>query len=516
MTGNVDNIKIRMYNTGSVGDCILLLFCKDTDISFSMLIDCGGIKTSADAINPCVSDIAATCKHQLDLLIVTHQHEDHISGFNLARALFDQITVKETWMSWVEDPTDPIAGVVKDKFGKRLRQLQEQTERAQAHLQRYAKQTSDALGFGKRYAQHQASLDAIKEQLEFEAGDTASDRGARAANGTPAPTAKNAAAKTARAATAAASTVTKGLTNNDAMEYVRKKGRTIAYRLPGEVIKNLPGAEGIKFYILGPPRDPDLSFLKIEMDTDEMYQLALGTVPTPVPPTQRLTASGITLRPQSSPFDAGHQLSGKEEAAFWRQYGSDEMKWRQIELDWVGTGDVSLALTRFVNNTSLAMALEFEDSGRVVLLPADAQSGNWMSWHKPDVSDTLKTNGGKDTNELLAATVFYKVGHHGSHNGTASHSGLDLVTSPSLVAFMPLVQDKVPLAWGGAANFPAEQLYGALIEKTKGRVVRTDVGLIDDPRAQRLRGLLPAADINAFTNAFRKGSCYVEYTINGK
>jgi hypothetical protein len=144
------------------------------------------------------------------------------------------------------------------------------------------------------------------------------------------------------------------------------------------------------------------------------------------------------------------------------------LKWRQIETDWLDSGsEVALALTKLTNNTSLALALEFEDSGTVVLLPADAQSGNWISWHRPEVMKSLKDKGGKDTNELLANTVFYKVGHHLSHNGTASVSGLEMMTNDKLVAFAPLVQDKVPVAWGGAANFPAKGLYKKVIEKTK-------------------------------------------------
>jgi hypothetical protein len=138
-----------------------------------------------------------------------------------------------------------------------------------------------------------------------------------------------------------------------------------------------------------------------------------------------------------------------------------------------------------------------------------------MGWHKPDVSDALKEAGGKDTNELLHHTVFYKVGHHGSHNGTASKSGLDLIQGKNLVAFMPLVQDKVPKEWGGADNFPARELYGVLIEKTKGRIVRTDEGIITDERAEKLRSLLSAKERKAFMKGVVKGDCFFEFVVNG-
>jgi len=168
---------------------------------------------------------------------------------------------------------------------------------------------------------------------------------------------------------------------------------------------------------------------------------------------------------------------------------------------------------RLTNNTSLAIALEFEKTGTVILLPADAQSGNWMSWHKPEVNDSFKKKGGKDINELLKNTVFYKVGHHSSHNGTASVSGLDLMDNNRLVAFIPLVQNKVPLAWGGAKNFPAAKLYPKLIEKAKGRVVRTDQGLITDATAKSLRNQLSGDDQSNFKKQFQSGPNYFEYSI---
>ena len=70
-------------------------------------------------------------------------------------------------------------------------------------------------------------------------------------------------------------------------------------------------------------------------------------------------------------------------------------------------------LDTFTNNSSLALAIELVDSGKVLLFAADAQTGNWSSWkdvkwETPDVK----------TDDLLARTVLYKVGHHASHNAT--------------------------------------------------------------------------------------------------
>ena len=42
--------------------------------------------------------------------------------------------------------------------------------------------------------------------------------------------------------------------------------------------------------------------------------------------------------------------------------------------------------------------------------------------------------------DLLRRIVFYKVGHHGSHNATLKEGGLETMTSPALVAAMPVDQ----------------------------------------------------------------------------
>lgn len=485
MSEQIDNITIRMYNTGSVGDCILYLFKNGDDVRFTMLVDCGGYKTDSKFIGPCVDDIRKACKDQIDLLVITHQHEDHLSGFNLGRAGFDKITVKQTWMSWVEDKTDTIAQKIKTKYGKKLKSLKASTERSLEKVSKLSA-VSDYKNAKKRLDTVKLNLEQTLELIAFESGEL---HGPRLAAGKR--------------------------SNDDAMEYARSKGK-ISYQLPGKVIRNIPGAAGIKFYILGPPRDEDLSFLKIETRPEEMYHLALNAKTGTKTEKASIVHSGTVLQPGVSPFAEYFHECGAALSNFTGKYNSEKYKWRQIEIDSEDDGsEVALALTRLTNNTSLAMAIEFEASGKVILLPADAQSGNWMSWHKPDVMKGLKEGGGKDTNELLDNTVFYKVGHHGSHNGTASLSGLERITSRDLVAFMPLIQDKVPAAWGGPENFPAVKLYEALIEKTKGRLVRTDEGIVTDERAKKMRNLLPKTALEDFNSHFKKGSCYMEYTVRG-
>ncbi|MBD0319052.1 MAG: hypothetical protein ICV87_01865, partial [Gemmatimonadetes bacterium] len=83
-------------------------------------------------------------------------------------------------------------------------------------------------------------------------------------------------------------------------------------------------------------------------------------------------------------------------------------------------------------------------------------------------------------------TVFYKVGHHCSHNATAKKGGLELMTRDDLVAFVPL--DKAT-AEKQKWEMPAPPLFRALKEKAKERVVLSDAGE-EVPKAARDAGVL--------------------------
>ena len=86
------------------------------------------------------------------------------------------------------------------------------------------------------------------------------------------------------------------------------------------------------------------------------------------------------------------------------------------------------------------------------------------------------------TKELLARTVFYKVGHHGSGNATL-RAGLEAMTSEDLVAAIPTDERFAREVKGW--EMPAPKLWKALGEKTKGRILRADPGSMPSRRKSR-------------------------------
>jgi hypothetical protein len=163
-------------------------------------------------------------------------------------------------------------------------------------------------------------------------------------------------------------------------------------------------------------------------------------------------------------------------------YDDPGQEWRRIDQDWLAAfGQLALDLDSDTNNTSLVLAFEFTATREVLLFVGDAQVGNWKSWASvkydvPGRSTPLPAH------DLLARTVFYKVGHHCSHNATLKKGGLELMQHDDLVAFIPLdkttakAQGKkdangVPKGW----DMPAGPLFKALNERAKQRVVISDV-----------------------------------------
>ncbi len=104
---------MRMYRVG-FGDCFLITF-RDGQ-SRHILVDCG-VHSRGDIgkLGDVVQDVAQETKGKIALLIATHAHEDHISGFGRFGDLFRQMTVADVWLPWCENPADRVAARLKEK-----------------------------------------------------------------------------------------------------------------------------------------------------------------------------------------------------------------------------------------------------------------------------------------------------------------------------------------------------------------------------------------------------------------
>lgn len=110
-----DKLLIRAYNVG-VGDCVYVRIPKartqggKTD-DFHLLIDCGKKGSAAElkvALDHLKTELPQDgLQRRLDLLLISHEHEDHIKGID--PDWFDGIRIENLWMSVAMDRDHPQA-----------------------------------------------------------------------------------------------------------------------------------------------------------------------------------------------------------------------------------------------------------------------------------------------------------------------------------------------------------------------------------------------------------------------
>jgi hypothetical protein len=450
--GKTRGVTIRHYCQG-IGDCHLLRFPGANGQDFFMLIDCGvhsSVKGGSDMMARVVADIATVTK-RIDVLVVTHEHWDHLSAFATAAEQFKAIEIVDVWLAWTENPRD-----------RQGRQLDKYKGEALAALQ-MANRKLDGPEFGRQ-------LSAIGEGLTNLLGFYFGAKGEKV-----------------RGARDAATGMAKG---------------KVVYHEPGAGPLSLPGVAGVNVYVLGPPRDEKL--LGLMERSSEMYGegLAIGS------PMARALAMGFDMsydgaaedEDWDSPFDPeigtnlpealalandGAHKDDRPVIAILRDYyvgrnappksGARAQKpdakladrsWRRIDGDWLAvSADLAMQLDHRTNNTSLVLAFELAASKRVLLFTADAQVGNWLSWQDLKWGETTGP-------ELLKRTVYLKVGHHGSHNATLKEKGLELMNEPDLSAFIPVNEaDAKKVGW---SQMPFKDILDRLDDSTDQRTIRAD------------------------------------------
>src|SRR4051812_23915697 len=101
-----------MYRLLELGDCFLITLTANGSKS-RMLIDCGSFRNttaSAKQLEKIAKAIATDLGGApLDVVVGTHQHNDHLSGFVHCEPAFREMNVQQVWLSWLDDPTDPKA-----------------------------------------------------------------------------------------------------------------------------------------------------------------------------------------------------------------------------------------------------------------------------------------------------------------------------------------------------------------------------------------------------------------------
>lgn len=495
-------VYIRMYRAlppdatykGLLGDCFLIRVV-DGPSQSAILIDCGLLQGSPDErarMKSVAQDIVDTTGGRLDLLVVTHRHWDHIGGFSLAADTFfdpEKLAIDNIWMGWTECPDDEAALAL------------------QARLDRAA-----------------AAFAALALRMDPESSDPCFALNPDLA--TDGLSAFLGPLSHAQAAPLDGLAATARMQGGQVMDAL-KRLRTPSYLSPGAVIST-PGVSPLRTYVLGPPRNMDrlfddlpskgdareTYFERMVLDEDLLFRVAEGGEPDP---SRDSPFARTFTRLAAAEVENASGGVGAEDVRNWlrQRYfddhdpsGSDQTR-RRIDADWLGAaGPLAMALDGHINNSSLVLAFELPDES-LLLFAADAQVGNWLSWHdQAYVADGVPHTAA----QLLARTRFYKVGHHGSHNATLDALGLALMTRDDLVAAIPTDEELGSRQGRKGWRMPDPGVNRALVERTRGRILRSDRTY--DERSRKADSALAAVEA-AFFDRLTENPLFLEYRVFG-
>jgi len=428
-TAAATRVRIRMYRLG-VGDCFLVSFPRAGKEDYRILIDCGvhqAQKGGGDRLEEVAKDLLAVTKGKIDVVVGTHEHQDHLSGFPGLLDLFKKESAGEIWTAWTEDSNDPFAKSLRDKKDKALVALSGARMRMTlADSADEAAKLTSLLGFF---------------------GDGSGPKLKSFGNA------------------------------------LKELSTTIKYHTPGEPPIELEDS-GVqaRVFVLGPPRDKKLLGQSAPSTADDGQVYKFGAYAALLDQIEPALGSE-----PMGPFDDRFALplDGTKAVSFFkRHYWADTndenlqdridntQDWRRIDTDWMTSATtLALQLDEDTNNTSLVLAFELgpkDKDGPVLLFAADAQVGNWLSWQGLKWEYAGRTITGPD---LLKRTAIYKVGHHASHNATLKKLGLELMTSLELALIPTDAEMAKSVKWG---TLPWPPLLDALDVQARHGAVRTD------------------------------------------
>jgi hypothetical protein len=536
-------VRVRMYRQG-LGDCFLLTFFKSgkAQEDVHILIDCGtlGHAKQEEPADPAeaarqkaekvemidvIQNIAAETGKHLHLLVITHEHKDHVSGFNkTGQAVFDQaFQVDHVWLAWTEDREDELA----QSLAEHKKDLLEKTLNVVETLSNLEAPTQEdknaLLGIAS----------PVRKMLNF-SGDLLEEGNLLAADDFR---------ETVDAAMDYAST---RAASGPTFLWPRSTQRGKPEKGPVLEPDFLPGW---RFYVLGPPYNRERLNQLGDHTSKELFHLSerltddlaanLGFLES-----GKLAAAYRDSKPLREDLDARQKFDAgfPFDACFRVEKGTQENRraykrlaeryeeedWRRIDYDWLfSLGDLALQLDNSTNNASLVLAIEEprqnEEEERVLLFPGDAQLGNWVTWDgslkegplefivkKTDPATGKKAPVKVTSKDLLERTVFYKVGHHASHNAT-TEAGLQAMNEKAaqmLVAMIPVDSERAKrFGW----TMPAPKLYKELLGRTNGHVLRSDRGWPSEKDWPDVKKMRLPVEVGNVVYADRDGKFQIQY-----
>lgn len=356
-----DKLTLCSYQMG-FGDCYLLTFHYGGE-KRHILIDFGSTGKPADAPSDLMlrvaTDIRQRCDGKLHIVVATHRHKDHISGFatneagNASGDIIRECNPDLVIQPWTEDPEAPVDATNSTTLssGKSIA-----FSETLLHMQTVAeliKNEADSLRACDEMA-------ALAEQLAFLGEDN--------------------------------------ISNVSAIKNLIKmssggRGRYVCadFKNPLNLDNLLPG---VTVRVLGPPnlqQSKEITKMAHD-DAAEFWQLSANA-------GQQGVGDGAP-----KPL---FQYIAKREAA---QLIPPHTRWFIRRMDSMrGTQMLEIVriLDSVMNNTSVI--LHFEVGGKKLLFPGDAQIENW-SYALQEARNNPKLK------ELLEDVDVFKVGHHGSRN----------------------------------------------------------------------------------------------------
>ena len=453
-------LRIRAYDVG-FGDAFLLTFtypkkAQAREQKRHVLIDFGSTGlpegTPADQMVRVAQDIRTECggvNGKLHVVVATHRHKDHISGFatdgdatgKIISALKPEVVIQP----WTEDPKvsrnatglrpaaaarSSVAGQSQSAFVGQLGDMHAVAAAVSAEV--------DHLNDRRKFAQ--GLTPGLTEQLQFLSVDN-------------------------------------NLPNASAVDNLAGMGKQTHYVNHGYKLDLQNVLPGVKVRVLGPPTIEQYANVKKERasDKDEFWML-------------QAAAAGFWGL-QASTGELVHDfILGKTrlfpQAEFYKDSIPAHNRWfvRRVRST---RGNQLLGIVRILdkamNNTSVILLFEVGD--KKFLFPGDAQIENW---------EYALSN--QDDVEALRDVCLYKVGHHGSRNATPK-------------TLWGLFQNKKDATEAGGPG-RLSSIVSTMADKHGHEASNTEV-----PRKTLVSALKKYSNYNTTQTAAKEGKLYVDLTI---